>query len=107
MAPICNEGGSKEQKGNPASASCGCGNTDGVRQKENNSVRGAALALCMSVEELRELLDLRNGDEQTKKVAELRSQISELKSENAALKQLLEQRNDAFKALSDFIVVKF
>lgn len=81
-------------------------------------MRGAAIALCMSVDELRQLLDGRcdkvkasdstaSESENAEKLKQLRTEVAFLKSENARLSHELSQRNEAFKALSDFIVVKF
>jgi len=68
-----------------------------------NSIRGAAIALAMNVDELRELLGSKGeGD-----AAKLRVQIAELKSENERLREEVRKFAEANKALSEFVVIKW
>jgi FtsZ-binding cell division protein ZapB len=102
MAELRNEE-CKGGKDNPSSASCGCGNPKAVQGIAMNSIRGAAIALAMNVDELRELLGSKGeGD-----AAKLRVQIAELKSENERLREEVRKFAEANKALSEFVVIKW
>lgn len=112
MASLRDETG-PERKGNTSSESCGCADTDGVRQKDNNSLRGAAIALCMSVDELRELLNStpKKVEEKSKedcdKLAQLRAEVAFLKSENFALRQEVNSMDIALRRYKNAFVIKF
>lgn len=86
------------------SASCGCGNTKAVQGIALNSLRGAAIGLCISPDELRELL---LGGSNEGEAAKLRVEIAELKSENARLKEDIKKMVETNTALQEFIVVKW
>lgn len=113
MASICNEGGSEKPKVNPTAASCGCGDTEAVQPKDNNSLRGAAIALCMSVDELRELLNStpKKVEEKSKedcdKLTQLRAEVAFLKSENLALRQEVNSMDIALRRYKNAFVIKF
>lgn len=88
-------------------ALCGCkGDSKSVRRDANNSIRGAALSLCMSVDELLDLLAKRDARlswsstdaAKLERIAELESKVKALEDENARLKE-------SNKALSEIIVV--
>lgn len=88
-------------------ALCGCkGDSKPVRRNANNSIRGAALSLCMSVDELLDLLEKRDArlswsstdPAKLERIAELESRVKALEAENAKLKE-------SNKALSEIIVV--
>ena len=102
MATFCNEGPEKGKSDSSATSHC-CGDSKGVQGFALNSLRGAAIGLCMSVDELRELLESKGEGN----AAKLRVQIAELKSDNERLRHELLQSKESFKALSEFIVVKF
>lgn len=88
MAELRKEETEKGEGPDCASPRC-CGNPSAVRGIAINSLRGAAIALCMSPEELRELLQ--GKPKENEDTASLRVQIAELKSENASLKAELER----------------
>lgn len=87
-------------------AACDCKGPSDAGRKVNNSIRGAALSLCMTVDELLELLEKRDARlswtstdaAKLARIAELESRLKELEAENAKLKE-------ANKALSEIIVV--
>lgn len=95
MAEIRDEKGKAGEV--PNATACGCGgNPPPVRKQESDSIRGAAIALCMSVDELKELLrgekpseSKDDEDDLREKVKQLRAEVAFLKSENYRLNERL------------------
>lgn len=79
--------------------------------RDNNSIRGAAIALCVSVDELKQMLDGKvldklDGDK-LKDVAEARATIAHLRSENARLEARVDELEKHLKAAQEIIVLRF
>jgi len=94
MATIRDEA-PEQGKGHNNAQSCCAGNTEAVRQFALNSLNGAAIALCMGPDELRELLNKKPEGEELK---QMRMRVAELVTENAMLKHELEKSKEAEKS---------
>lgn len=83
-----------------------------------NTLRGAAIALCMTVDELEELLCRRSkekaeapseskDDDDKAKISQLRAEVAFLKSENHRLQQEITSQEIALRKYKNSFVIRF
>jgi hypothetical protein len=105
MAELCDKK-TESGKGLNSSEQCCLGNPERVQGFALNTLRGAAIALCITPEELKNLLGGTKCNNE--EVSKLRLRVAELETENTELRSALNERlTETEKVFRNYMFFKY